>query len=63
MAIRVGYGEEQLDEGGQKIHTPRTGDVTYSMVTTVNTAVWYTQHLLREQILRVLITGENSVFW
>lgn len=33
-----------------------------SKMTTVNTVVWYIQKLLRDQILKVLITREKHFF-
>ena len=54
-----------MKEGGQKVQTSsykisKSWDVTYSMVTTVTTAVHGTGKLLREQILRVLITRREK---
>lgn len=49
----VGVRGWGLDKGGQKVQIAviryiSTGDAMYSMVTRVNTAVWYTGKLLRE---------------
>ena len=42
--------------GGPKI---KTGGVMYTMINIMNTALCYERKLLREEILRAVITGEQ----
>lgn len=55
-------GEGGLDTGGQKIQPSISkispGDGMYNMMTRANTAMWCTK-LLREQVLKVLITRQT----
>lgn len=45
------------------MYDTNTMDITNSMITIVNIAVWYTWKLLREYILKVLITRTKTRFF
>ena len=55
----------EMGEESQKVQTSRykisPGDVTYSMVTIANNSTPYKQKLLREWILKTVITREKFV--
>ena len=42
---------------------PSTGDIMYNMINIINTAVHYTGKLLREEILRGLVTRKKHFFF
>lgn len=57
-----------MEEGGQKVQTSSyrkvsIRDVMYNVMTIVNTAVLYIGKLLREWILRILITRIKIFFF
>ena len=64
-----GLGVGKMGEGSQKVQTSsykvnKSWDVIYSMVTIVNNTVLYIWRLLRDYILKVLITRKkNNVWW
>ena len=64
----MGWEEGERHEGGQGYELPitgqtNTGNVRNSTINAVNTAVPYVRKLLREQILKALVTRKTTFFY